>query len=878
MRKGLILLIAISILLVSAIFLVVPADTILDDFQVNTEFPGHPPQDNPYSVANWQMTRIYTTFLSQHDGANWDVALAQHKYNLRPVGQTTYLNVREGTYNCLRPKLVIRSTGVGAAWIEARNPNRILFRSLDGDGNPTCPPVRVEDDFSNVPRDSLSIAALYDGFLLVWHDGRDSSKIWAQKVNLSGQSIGPNFPIQPDSAGSILGLEAQNHPDGRVLVSWVTNGQYSRGRWLDSLGNFMGEVFEMAEGWTDQFIAQSMVRYANDELGALYQYSATQIGEPWDWLKYSYITYLDSNGMQQSPLMQLGAWSGWSEMAGYDEFYSSFPDLLLTASGDYSFINSFWYNGYAMGGVTWNGSYNQLFSSILDTTVFPSGLVSSYDLCALDNLTFLHTFDLAFIGLRKIEINTLDSSAQIVWVGEPNFYASQRNPSIAAHQNGNFRITYENYLCQFPYINSRHFSSSGTPSGPDTLISLATNFDHIFTAGARMKSKGQEEALIIWPFGNNILGTQFTDNNWSGSILEFGISPSGYWPIGLPDFDLNSSDHVSLIWLMGYGFYGYPEYNIYMQSFQQLSMPFLPSVAISPLFPYANWFQFDVSLRDDGRFTVVWADIWQAWDHGIFKRSGLDYNSLTGQTQFVDVVAGSPSIEKSSLGYWLAWQFQYQVKIYQLDSDGNFVDSIKIISSDDAIGAGNPAIAVSSSDNFAVCWQDARNDSGDIYCRQFNPDGSFFGNEYRVNSDPVGVMQKEPAIAFGPEDRLYFTWTDFRNPGGQGDIYCKVIEWADALDAPVYQPPLPRAFALFPPSPNPFNAITAISYQLPANSFVSLRVYDTTGRLVSILADGQQAAGSHQVLFDGADLASGIYIARLQAGDFVGVQKMVLLK
>ena len=231
-----------------------PADTILDDFQVNTEFPGHPPQDSPYSVANWGTQTIYTTWLSQRDGINWDVAIIRHNYDLQPIGEASYLNIREGTYPCKQPRLAISSNGVGAAWIEARNPNRIYFRSLDASGNPLSPPVRIEDNFSNIFRDSLSIAALDSGYLLVWYDGRDSSKVWAQKVNLSGQLIGPNFPIQPDCTGSILGLEAQNHPDGRVLVSWVTNGQYSRGRWLDNQGNFMGEVFEMAEAFQGNYL------------------------------------------------------------------------------------------------------------------------------------------------------------------------------------------------------------------------------------------------------------------------------------------------------------------------------------------------------------------------------------------------------------------------------------------------------------------------------------------------------------------------------------------------------------------------------------------------------------------------------------------------
>ncbi len=84
--------------------------------------------------------------------------------------------------------------------------------------------------------------------------------------------------------------------------------------------------------------------------------------------------------------------------------------------------------------------------------------------------------------------------------------------------------------------------------------------------------------------------------------------------------------------------------------------------------------------------------------------------------------------------------------------------------------------------------------------------------------------------------------------------------------------------------PNPFNPSTALSYKLQAASHVSLKVYDTGGRLVAALVEGWRAAGEHQAIFDGTGLASGIYLAKLTATSgsgttpTTGVQKLVLLK
>jgi len=89
---------------------------------------------------------------------------------------------------------------------------------------------------------------------------------------------------------------------------------------------------------------------------------------------------------------------------------------------------------------------------------------------------------------------------------------------------------------------------------------------------------------------------------------------------------------------------------------------------------------------------------------------------------------------------------------------------------------------------------------------------------------------------------------------------------------------IPDAYAICAPYPNPFNATTVLRYQLPVAGHVQLGVYDISGRLVSMLVDGWRQAGPHEVIFDGSELASGICLAKLEAGNFVGVQKMALIK
>jgi plastocyanin len=78
--------------------------------------------------------------------------------------------------------------------------------------------------------------------------------------------------------------------------------------------------------------------------------------------------------------------------------------------------------------------------------------------------------------------------------------------------------------------------------------------------------------------------------------------------------------------------------------------------------------------------------------------------------------------------------------------------------------------------------------------------------------------------------------------------------------------------------PEPFNPSTTIRYQMPDARHVSLNVYDISGRMVAALVDGWHDAGLHEVTFDGSRLASGLYLARVQAGEVAAVHKMMLVK
>ena len=89
---------------------------------------------------------------------------------------------------------------------------------------------------------------------------------------------------------------------------------------------------------------------------------------------------------------------------------------------------------------------------------------------------------------------------------------------------------------------------------------------------------------------------------------------------------------------------------------------------------------------------------------------------------------------------------------------------------------------------------------------------------------------------------------------------------------------IPTEFLLLQNYPNPFNPSTKISWQSPVGSHQTIKVYDILGNEVATLVDEFKTAGSHEIEFNSENLASGIYIYRLQTAEFTQTKKMMLLR
>jgi hypothetical protein len=88
----------------------------------------------------------------------------------------------------------------------------------------------------------------------------------------------------------------------------------------------------------------------------------------------------------------------------------------------------------------------------------------------------------------------------------------------------------------------------------------------------------------------------------------------------------------------------------------------------------------------------------------------------------------------------------------------------------------------------------------------------------------------------------------------------------------------PDSYDLSQNYPNPFNPTTKIKYSVPADGFVNISVYNVLGEKVTDIVNSIQKAGRYEVTFDATNFASGMYIYRMESGNFISVKKMMILK
>jgi|GEM_PF-979069 len=162
-------------------------------------------------------------------------------------------------------------------------------------------------------------------------------------------------------------------------------------------------------------------------------------------------------------------------------------------------------------------------------------------------------------------------------------------------------------------------------------------------------------------------------------------------------------------------------------------------------------------------------------------------------------------------------------------------------------------------------------DGNQIWVARYNGPANGTDGPMAIAVDGAGHVHVTGCSDTDPSNLTNFDYCTIKYSGGNIDNWMPV-------EATVFGHLLPQECRLEQNYPNPFNSSTVLSYQLPVASHVRLQVYDTAGRLVETLVDGWRSAGMHELTWDAGALPSGLYFAKLEAGRYVGMQKLVLVK
>ena len=158
-------------------------------------------------------------------------------------------------------------------------------------------------------------------------------------------------------------------------------------------------------------------------------------------------------------------------------------------------------------------------------------------------------------------------------------------------------------------------------------------------------------------------------------------------------------------------------------------------------------------------------------------------------------------------------------------------------------------------------------------------------------------LEKSLTYEFAEYETLIITDTSYMDPDyvlnetqyyrlTAVDISGNVSDYSDIVEAAVLaldEDLIPDVYALHQNYPNPFNPVTNIRYDLPEDAHVMIRIFDIQGRMVKTLVSGQEKAGRKSIIWDatnqiGEQVAAGMYLYLIQAGEFQKTRKMVLLK
>ncbi len=847
--------------------------------------------DNNISMVVWHDYREGTSNIyAQLINANGEL-----------IGKNIKVNNTENDDEYITPDVAVNENNQFlVAWSDTRDGYKIYGQIIDEDGNFVGDNFIISDENIYAYQTQPAIASNGKEFIVAWRDGRNGSyyDIFAQKLDQEGNKIGNNFIVNADSqAVSKYSPDVAIKKDSSYIVTWYyyKNGLYTPASIVRDKNNQ---------------ILSSQIEVSDSGYSSVNNYypqtAATDSG-------FVIVWYRNVNN-QYNIIGQLLNSKGEKIDSNFvindaDNSYCFAPTAASDSSGNFVVT---WYD--------YRNNYAQVYAQkfINDTISGANFKISedeltgskSYVSCAINNNDNMISAWLDYgdptlyrIMCRLIGSNDQPAASSII-ASLDSLSSSETNPSITVMNDGSFIVVWTDTRSRTYKTYFQRYDAEGNPLGTNV-----SNDDNGTQFDPRLAMLKDGNFLLIWrEYSRNIynqyevLGQKYfkTGEKIGDTFIISSINRRG--DVSNPDICSNSNGDYVVTWQKRYG----TIYSIAAEKFDNdgnivknnflvtndtTSYKYRPKAGIDSLGNFAITY-YSYKNNNYDIFLHRYNSSGEELDSGIVVN-----DDKTNSTQYYPDISVNPAGD--CIVAWYDYRTTNGVYFQKYKNIGS-ADSFEKIDSnmavaDYVISNCTPAVSLQDNGEFAISWTEW---NGSVT-------GSFNNLKFRIyNSDLSPLTEIMDAtisqvrdqinqdIVF-KDNKIFNVWEDNHEPGVGYDIWANVYNF-DYLVTDVNNKAnnTPTIFKLSQNYPNPFNPATTIQYAVPSEmghpdksgqvtsslQQVELKVFDILGREVATLVNQRQNPGQYQVTFNAGNLASGAYFYRLRVGDFVKVNKMLLLK
>ena len=811
--------------------------TMGHNFKVNDE-QGSAWQYSPPSISTDGRDNFVITWNDYRNG-EWDIYAQRYTVDCSALGPNFRVNNEQGSaYQSFTSISTYDSGNFVITWVDRRHGNRDIYaQCYSSEGTVVGINFKVNDDQGSTDQSYPSISNEGSGnFVVTWHDERNGDRdIYAQRYSANCRKVGTNFKVNDDQESALQSCPSIsiNGSDNFVIT------------WQDER-NGNSDIY--AQCYSDDGIPVGNNFIVNDAQGDTDQWNPSIST---DASGNFVITWEDGRNMYKSHDIYAQLYSKDGRAVGTNfkvsddpgSEYQRSPSICTDASGNFV--------------ITWWDGRNDFFGDI-------------------------------YAQLYSGDGNSIGTNFK---VNDDQGYSDQGSPSISTDGIGNFIITWQDDRNGDDDIFAQRYFSDGSTVG----INFKVNDDQVSAGQYRpdITTDNSGNFVITWEDWRNDdydIYAQRHSGNGSAIGINFKVNDNqGSAQQHFPSISKDGCSNFMITWQDDRNV----DDDIFAQRYSNDGRAVGTNFKVND--DMGNAYQGSPSISTDvnGNFVITWMDC-RNGNSDIYAQYYSSDGSVMGTNFKVNDDQGSSrqlhhSISMDGSGnFVITWEDERnEVRdIYAQCYSSNGIAQGTNFKVNDNQGNtdhySHPSISTDSDGNFVITWEDYRNGNWDIYAQRYLNDGSVMGSNFRVTN----TSEREQ---FAPDvklwnRRIYNTWTDNRVRGTGFNICANVLDWENPIDISDKEPsPKPSIFILSQNYPNPFNPGTTIQYELPQDSKVKISIFNILGKSIKVLENKMQQVGIHTVQWDGRDgqgilLSSGIYICRIEAGEFRQSIKLILTK